>query len=168
MSSVSGSPRPDPDAVYPVRRSWYVRRALGWVTWVCLGLIAFCALVTALFVSAFGHPLAMSIIGFFFALIPIVLLVSVTALRARGAVAAGQGSVGFRLFRRWRLVDVGSVKVARVHVPFGAGSEPGFDAATWGPVGWVGRDGDGTASDGDLIDVEGEDVPPALPDPGGA
>ncbi len=124
--------RPEPDVIYPVRRSWMVRRALGWVALVCVGIIAFCALVTALFVAAFGHPLAMSIIGFFFALVPITLLGSVVALQARGAVTAGRGGVGFRLFRRWRLFDVGSVRAVRVVGPrFGATDDDDWRGRAW-------------------------------------
>jgi hypothetical protein len=143
--------------VWPVRRSWFVRRALGWVAWVCLGLIAFCALVTALFVAAFGHPLAMSIIGLFFAFIPIVVLATAVGVHTRGSVAAGRGWVGFRLFRRWRGVDMGSIRTIRVTRSPVDGS---YDAAASGFGGpGFGGPGFGGSEFGDVIDVlspEGE------------
>lgn len=147
--------------VWPVRRSWFVRRALGWVAWVCAGLIAFCALVTALFVAAFGHPLAMSIIGLCFAFIPIVVLATAVGVHARGSVAAGRGWVGFRLFRRWRGVDVGSIRTVRVTSRPVDGAD-GFGAAwfgtsDFGPTDFgrtgVGPDRERSPGQRDVIDV---------------
>jgi hypothetical protein len=164
MSANSVGSRPAPETVFPVRRSWAVRRAIDWVAWLCIGLIAFCAAVTLFFVAAFGHPLAMAVIGFAFAFVPLIVLASAVAVRWRGAVTAGRGRVGIRVLNRWRTVDVGGVRTVRFSgSPFGAGGGTDVGPARWGRVGWTGPGGDWVEADGDWVEAEGDEVPPALP-----
>lgn len=116
--------------VWPFRRSWFVRRFLGSVAKVCAVLVGVCAVVTLLFVAAFGHPLLWSLVGVTFALLPLFALLVVASVHVRGAVVAGRGWVGVRVLRRWRLVDLGSVRAVRVvpgapFGPFGARSNSG-------------------------------------------
>jgi hypothetical protein len=122
------------------------------------------ALITALLVAVSGHPVAWSVIGFLFAALPLTGLLLVVGVGLRGAVAAGPGWVGVRIFRHWRVVDLGEVRAVRLgfdnpfgdfgpfrSVPFGArlgtlglppGSDPGHDSASSpgeGPAGPTGH-----------------------------
>ncbi|MDR3649267.1 MAG: hypothetical protein P4L20_09265 [Acidimicrobiales bacterium] len=109
----SGVPR-RPDAVWRLRRSPLVRAALGWVTRVCIGMLAVVAIITLLFVWAFGHPLAWSVIGCLFALLPLAGLLLTVGVGLRAAVVAGPGRIGVRFLGRWRIVDLGQVRVVRL------------------------------------------------------
>ncbi len=138
-----------PDAVWRLRRSPLVRAALGWVTRVCVGMLAVVAIITLLFVWAFGHPLAWSVIGCLFALLPLAGLVLTVAVGLRAAVVAGPGRVGVRFLGRWRIVDLGQVRVVRLadqsfpgfggFSRFGAGGSGG----AIGPGGGIGSGGIG-------------------------
>jgi hypothetical protein len=101
-------------------------------------MLAFVALVTTFFVWAFGHPVAWSVVGCLFAAAPLAVLVFAAGVGTRGAVGAGPRWVGIRLFRRWRVVDLGEVRAVRL-----AGSAPGAPAAG-GFAGFGGAGGFGT------------------------
>jgi len=121
--------------VWPIRRSWFVRQALGSVARVCLALLAVCAVITLLFVAVLGHPLFWSIVGVMFAAVPLAVLLVVASLHARGAVVAGRNRVGVRVLRRWRLIDLGSVRVVRLvpDDPYGP-SRRDYGASSVSPI----------------------------------
>jgi hypothetical protein len=140
-SVITGSVR-RPDTVWRLRRSPLVRAALGWVTKVCVALLAVVFLITVFFVWAFGHPVAWSVIGCLFAALPLVGLVLALGVGLRAAVAAGPGRVAVRFFGRWRVVDLGQVRAVRLgdQGPFGGF---GFRFGGGGPGGPGGLGGFG-------------------------
>jgi len=77
-------------------------------------MLAVVAIITLLFVWAFGHPLAWSVIGCLFALLPLAGLVLTLGVGLRAAVVAGPGRIGVRFLGRWRIVDLGQVRVVRL------------------------------------------------------
>ena len=98
-------------------------------------MLAVVALVTGFFVWVFGHPVAWSVIGCLFAAVPLAVLVFAAGVGARGAVGAGPRWVGIRIFRRWRIVDLGDVRAVRL--AGGSGHGPG------GAFGGLSGDGSG-------------------------
>jgi hypothetical protein len=166
-----------PDTVWRLRRSPLVRAALSWVTKVCAALLAVVFLITVFFVWAFGHPLAWSVIGCLFAVLPLVGLVLALGVGLRAAVAAGPGRVAVRFFGRWRVVDLGQVRAVRLgdQSPFGGfgfrfggggpggpGGLGGFGAfGGFGGPGPAGPGGGGTGAGGRSLvfeDVHGQRV----------
>ena len=128
-----------PDVVWRLRRAPLARAAIGWVARICVGMLAVVAVITLLFVWAFGHPLAWSVIGCLFAVLPLVGLVLSFGVGLRAAVAAGPGRIAVRFLGRWRVIDLGQVRVVRLadHRPF-----PGF-GGLGGVVGFGGAGGPG-------------------------
>ena len=111
--TVRGPGRPT-EAIWAFRRAPLVRRVLRVVTAVLAATLAFVAVMTLLFIAAFGHPDVWVTVGLFFAVVPAVLLVLAVLVGLRAAVAAGPGWVGVRMVRRWRTVDLGDVRRVRV------------------------------------------------------
>ena len=110
--------------------------ALGWVAKVCAAMLAVVFLITVFFVWAFGHPVAWSVIGILFALLPLVGLVLAFGVGMRAAVAASPGRIAVRFFGRWRVVDLGQVRAVRLGdgSPFGGfGFRFGGDGPGFGP-----------------------------------
>jgi hypothetical protein len=128
-----------PDAIWRLRRSPLVRTALFWVVKACVAMLAVVLVITLFFVWAFGHPLAWSIIGCLFALLPLAGLVLTVGVGLRAAVVAGPGRIAVRFFGRWRVVDLGQVRAVRLgdQGPFGgSGGLRGF--GTFGSAGGFG------------------------------
>ncbi len=102
-------------------------------------MLAVVAVITLLFVWAFGHPVAWSVLGCLFAVLPLVGLVLCVGVGLRAAVAAGPGRIAVRFLGRWRVVDLGQVRVVRLA---DHGSFPGFSgfggAAGFGGPGAIG------------------------------
>ncbi len=123
--SGSGSVTPGvgrrPDAVWRLRQSPFARAALFWIAKICAGLLAVVFLVTLFFVWAFGHPVAWSVIGCLFGALPLAGLVATIGVGLRAAVTAGPGRIAIRFIGRWRVVDLGQVRVVRLgdQGPFG-------------------------------------------------
>jgi hypothetical protein len=115
-----GTPGPV-GATWRLRRSRLARRALGWVAAMCLVALGFVALITLAFVSAFGHPVAWSLVGLGFAIPPLVTLVLVAGVGLRAAVAAGPRWLAVRFVGPWHVVRPPRVTVIRI---------PDEDAAT--------------------------------------
>jgi len=108
--------------VWPLRRAGAARALLRWLGRMCGIALAIVFVVTVCFVWAFGHPLAMSVVGCLFAALPLAGLGLAAAVWWRATVAAGPRWIGVRFVRRWRVVDLGQVRA--VHL---AGGElPGF------------------------------------------
>jgi hypothetical protein len=103
-------------------------------------MLAVVALITGFFVWVFGHPVVWSVIGCLFAAIPLAAIVFAIGVGARGAVGAGPRWVGIRIFRRWRVVDLGDVRAVRLAGGGGAGPGGAFG----------GSGGDGVAGGGGL------------------
>lgn len=150
-NGTAGLPR-RPDVVWRLRRSPLVRAALGWVAKICVGMLGVVAVVTLFFVWAFGHPLAWSVIGCLFALVPLAGLVLTVGVGLRAAVVAGPGRIAVRFFGRWRVVDLGQVRAVRFAdggstAGFGGfgsfGGAGGFGGARFGAPG-PGSSGGGT------------------------
>jgi len=106
-----------PTSVWPFRRSITVRSALRIGVLACLVALGLVVLVTALLVAAFGHPVGLAVAGAFFALGPLLGLAVCLGVSRRAAVAAGQGWVALRLVRRWRVLELASVRSVRVGAP---------------------------------------------------
>ncbi len=146
-----------PDAIWRLRRSPLVRTALFWVAKACAAMLAVVFVITLFFVWAFGHPLAWSVIGCLFAVLPLAGLVLTVGVGLRAAVVAGPGRIAVRFFGRWRVVDLGQVRAVRLgdQGPFGGfggggsfggfGGDGGFSA--FGGRGWPGG-GPGNAGGG--------------------
>jgi hypothetical protein len=111
-NGTAGIPR-RPDVVWRLRRSPLVRAALGWVAKICVAMLGVVAVMTLFFVWAFGHPLAWSVIGCLFAVLPLAGLVLTIGVGLRAAVVAGPGRIAVRFFGRWRVVDLGQVRAVR-------------------------------------------------------
>lgn len=145
--AVGGSGRPH--VVWRLRRSPFARAALGWVARVCLAMLAVVAVITLLFVWAFGHPVAWSVIGCLFAVLPLVGLVLSLGVGLRAAVAAGPGRIAVRFLGRWRVLDLGQVRVVRLA---DSRSIPGFGgfggAGGFGMAGGFGYPGGGLGGPG--------------------
>jgi hypothetical protein len=109
------------DVVWRLRRSPIVRAALFGVAKACTAMLAVVAIFTIFFVWAFGHPVAWSVIGSLFGVVPLTGLILTIGVGLRAAVAAGPSRIGFRLLGRWRVVDLGKVRVVRFadRDPFG-------------------------------------------------
>ena len=137
-----------PDAVWPLRRSPLVRAVLGGVSRVCLVMLAVVALITGFLVWVFGHPVVWSVIGCLFAAIPLAVLVFATGVGVRGAVGAGPRWVGIRIFRRWRVVDLGDVRAVRLAGGSGAGPGGAFGGFGGGGIGGDGFGGGGFGGGG--------------------
>jgi hypothetical protein len=133
-NATTGTPR-RPDVVWRLRRSPLVRAALGWVAKVCLAMLGVVAAVTLFFVWAFGHPLAWSVIGCLFAVLPLAGLVLTVGVGLRAAVVAGPGRIAVRFFGRWRVVDLGQVRAVRFA---DGGSMGGFGFSGFGGFGGPG------------------------------
>jgi hypothetical protein len=108
-------------------------------------MLAVVAAFTLFFVWAFGHPLAWSVVGCLFAALPLTGLLLTIGVGARAAVAAGPRWIGVRLLGRWRVIDLGQVRVVRLadERPF-----PGFGGSAGsgglgGPGGFGGSGGFG-------------------------
>ncbi|HXQ91155.1 MAG TPA: hypothetical protein VN768_06300 [Acidimicrobiales bacterium] len=151
------------------RRSPLVWAALGWVAKACVGMLVVVALFTLFFVWAFGHALAWSVVGCLFAVLPLTGLILSVAVALRAAVAAGPGQVAVRFLGRWRVVNLGDVRVVRFgdQGPLpgfgGFGGFPGFGGPAgfpgFGPMGPRGS-GSGDAGGRTLVfeDVHGRRV----------
>ncbi len=100
--------------VWPFRRSLLVRRVLGTVKKISLVLLASVAVIGLLFAEAFGHPLAMAVLGFLFGAVPLAVLVGTVLVGRRAALAAGPGWIGVRVVRRWRTIDLDQVRSVRL------------------------------------------------------
>ena len=128
-------------------------------------MLAVVAVITLLFVWAFGHPVAWSVIGCLFAVLPLVGLVLSVGVGLRAAVAAGPGRIAVRFLGRWRALDLGQVRVVRLadsrSIPgFGAfGGAGGFGMAGGfgypGGLGGPGRRGPGGPGGSRPSDGEG-------------
>jgi len=133
--------------VWRLRRSPLVRAALGWVAKICVGMLGIVAVVTLFFVWAFGHPVAWSVIGCLFAVVPLAGLVVTVGVGLRAAVVAGPGRIAVRFFGRWRVVDLGQVRAVRFAEGgsmggFGGfGGAGGFGGGRFGGPGGSGRGG---------------------------
>lgn len=143
-----------PDIVWPLRRSWFVRRVVGTISRVCLVSLAVVAAISWLFVEAFGHPDVWAVVGLLFGAVPFTVLVLTLGARQRAAVAAGPGWIGVRVFGPWRTIDLGDVRAVRVAdgTP-GAGWGGGFVGARFGSAAVAGRSVVIEGGDGQLIDV---------------
>ena len=119
---VTGSPRRR-DITWRLRRSPLARSVLGSVVKACVVMLAVVAAVTGFFVWAFGHPVAWSVIGVLFAVLPLAGLILAVGVGLRAATAAGPGWLAVRFFGRWRVVDLGQVRAVRL---VDGGSFPGF------------------------------------------
>jgi hypothetical protein len=119
--SVTPGVRRRPDAVWRLRQSLLARAALFWVVKICAGILAVVFLITVFLVWAFGHPVAWSVIGCLFAVLPLTGLVAAIGIGLRAAVTAGPGRIAIRFFGRWRVVDLGQVRAVRLgdQGPFG-------------------------------------------------
>jgi hypothetical protein len=124
-----------------------VRIALGWVTKVCVAMLAVVFLFTVFFVWAFGHPVAWSVVGVLFALLPLTGLILAYAVGMRAAVAASPGRIAVRFLGRWRIVDLGQVRA--VHV--GDGSSFGGFGFRFGGAGPGFGPGPGLSGGGDGV-----------------
>jgi len=102
------------DVVWRLRRSPIVWAALLWVAKTCAAMLAVVAVFTLFFVWAFGHPVAWSVIGSLFAVLPLTGLILTIGVGLRAAVAAGPSRIGIRFLGRWRIVDLGRVRVVRL------------------------------------------------------
>jgi hypothetical protein len=110
-----------PEVVWPMRRSPLVRAVIGWVARASMAMLVVVAAITLFFVWAFGHPVAWSVVGLLFGAAPLAMLLAAVALGIRGAVAAGPQWVGVRFLGRWRVMDLGQVRVVRLSgSPLGA------------------------------------------------
>lgn len=112
--SVTPGARRRPDAVWRLRRTPLVRAALLWVAKICAAMLAVVFLITLFFVWAFGHPVAWSVIGCLFAVLPLAGLVLTIGVGLRAAVVVGPGRIAVRFFGRWRVVDLGQVRAVRL------------------------------------------------------
>lgn len=136
------------DSVRPLRRSPAVRHVLRSLRRFAVGAVAVVAVITWLFVAAFGHPLAWALVGAFFAAAPLALLAATVAVGLRAAVATGPGWVGLRLVGGWRRLDLGRVRTVRST----AGGNPFWGPAAVGGVVLEDADGQRITLAGDLID----------------
>jgi hypothetical protein len=145
------------DVVWRLRRSPIVWAALLWVAKACIAMLAVVAVFTLFFVWAFGHPVAWSVIGSLFAVLPLAGLILTIGVGLRAAVAAGPSRIGFRFLGRWRIVDLGRVRVVRLadQSAFGGlgglGGLGGFGGlgGSGGFPGFGGRGGSGPRGPGD-------------------
>ena len=121
-----------------------------WIVKVCVVMLAVVAVVTGFFVWAFGHPVAWSVIGVLFAILPLAGLVLAAGVGLRAATAAGPGWLAVRFFGPWRVVDLGQVRalsassdggtVPRFRGPAGFGpSGPVVPVVPLVPAWWVRR-----------------------------
>ncbi len=112
-------------------------------------MLAVVAVITLLFVWAFGHPVAWSVIGCLFAVLPLAGLVLSLGVGLRAAVAAGPGRIAVRFLGRWRVLDLGQVRVVRLA---DSRSIPGFGgfggAGGFGMAGGFGHPGGGLGGPG--------------------
>jgi len=129
------------DVVWRLRRSVVARAALLWVAKICTGMLAVVALFTLFFVWAFGHPLAWSVIGSLFAVLPLTGLLLAVGVGLRAAVAAGPGRIAIRFLGRWRVIDLGQVRAVRLADQGPFGGFGGF--GSFGGSGGVGGRGGG-------------------------
>jgi|GEM_PF-5901062 len=95
----------DPRLLWPLRRAAPIRAVLLGIVAAAAASLGVIALVTAGFVTAFGHPLLWSVLGAVFALPPLGLLASAVLLSHRAAIGAGDRWVGIRTVGQWRVVD---------------------------------------------------------------
>jgi hypothetical protein len=162
------------DVVWQLRRTPFIRAGLRFVATACIAMLAVVAFFTLFFVWAFGHPLAWSVLGALFALVPLAGLILASAVAVRAAVATGPGRIAIRFLGAWRVVDLGQVRVVRLsdRGPFGGfGGFPGFSGRAerpaiggprpGGPGGWgPGGPVDGGQGPRSLVleDVEGRRV----------
>lgn len=132
-----------PDVVWRLRRSPLVRAALGWVAKICVAMLGVVAVMTLFFVWAFGHPLAWSVIGCLFAVLPLTGLILTIGVGLRAAVVAGPGRIAVRFFGRWRVVDLGQVRAVRFADGTSMGGFGGFGGfgSFGGPGGFSGFGG---------------------------
>ncbi len=126
------------DVTWRLRRSPLARSVLGWVVKTCVVMLAVVAVVTGLFVWAFGHPVPWSIIGVLFAALPLAGLVLAVGVGLRAAAAAGPGWIAVRFVGRWRVVDLGQVRAVRL---VDGGAFPGFGRGAFGAFGSFGGPG---------------------------
>jgi hypothetical protein len=141
-----------------------VRGALRSIVAVCLGMLAVVACVTVFLVWAFGHPVAWSVIGFLFAAVPLTGLCLAVGVGLRAAVAAGPRWVGVRILGRWRVVDLGEVRVVRLAEDgpfrgFGFGAPGGL--RPFGGPGGLGGPGLGSGGPGGRGPASGDPAGPA-------
>ena len=114
-------------------------------------MLAVVLVITVFFVWAFGHPVAWSIVGSLFGAAPLAALLLALGVAARGAIAAGPGWVGVRVVTRWRVIDLGQVRVVRLGGNQAGGSGSGSTGRFGGPDGFGGPNHfGGTGNFGDL------------------
>jgi hypothetical protein len=140
-----------PEVVWRLRRSRFLRRALRSIVVACLALLGVVTLITVLLVWELGHPVALGVIGFFFAVLPLSGLLLALGVGLRGAVAAGPRWIGVRIIGRWRVIDLGDVRAVRLGTetplggfgPFGGRTYYAFRGGRWSPAtdGVHGHDG---------------------------
>ena len=129
------------DVVWRLRRSPIVWAALVWVAGSARGCWRSSPSSRCFFVWAFGHPLAWSVIGCLFAVLPLAGLILAIGVGLRAAVIAGPGRIGVRFLGRWRVVDLGQVRVVRLADP-SAHSEASVGSVSGGFGGACGSGGD--------------------------